>query len=342
MLKKLLQSRIHTPAETPLTSGLNMDTAKPAETKRPPKPVAQGQVKPKSRSMRDSDIKDEHGRSAEEIAAEAAREFDIASVVAKAASMPDAPDQPVRPKTSLISPMNGPKHSADKSRIHVADDPVVQQVAAQAPHSTIVMPDGRAVTQVLLAQAFPAIDPTHPAAQRPATTVLPTQAAASSTPPAQQATSMPVFAAPQQEEAAQEQRPVSKILPSEAPATTHAARPKSRPVSQVLPNEQDTEQAQRPSSRVAPSEPAAPASKARFSKPLELSPSSRVVTPKDKVQITKGHICALGATQEEIYATEDAREDYWECIGESDEELLSYPVTPELRGMPAWPTQMQA
>ncbi|MEM6595405.1 MAG: hypothetical protein AAF672_11495 [Pseudomonadota bacterium] len=298
--------------------------------------------------MRDSDIKDEHGRSAEEIAAEAAQEFDIGAVVAKAAAMPDAPDQPVRPKTSLVSPMNFPKHAAEKSRIHVPDAAqpapnmapnmapnLAPQIAMQAPQSTIVTPDGRPVTQVLLTQAFPQIDATHPAVQRPVTTVFAT-AEGEAEPPARPATR--VFSA-EPPSATPPQRPVSQILPTDGPAP-------SRPVSQILPSEEP----QRPSSSALPHRSGAtpdqrnPA-KSKGEPPLELPQSSRVMRPKSKPAmpaIMDGHISALGPSQQVVYATEDAREAYWEAIGESDEELLSYPVTPELRGMPAWPTQMQA
>ncbi|MEM7471208.1 MAG: hypothetical protein AAF340_07640 [Pseudomonadota bacterium] len=287
--------------------------------------------------MRDSDIKDEFGRSAEQIAAEAAQEFDIDSVVRKAASMPDAPDQPVRPKTSLISPASFPKHKADKSRIHVQNDaPVVAQAAPeqaapeQAPQPQMTMPEARPVTQVFLTT-----DPAQAATARPVTQVF--QAAElPAAAPARPATRVFQVA---EDALASSARPVSQILS----APDHQGSTTARPVSQVLASPAETHPpSARPVSRVIPALEQAPEPAAAKSKPLELSESKRIEKPKSKLEISNGHILQPGPSQEAIIATEDAREAYWEALGESDEELLSYPISPELRGMPAWPTQLQA
>jgi len=161
----------------------------------PPAPV----LKPKrgTKSMRDSDIKDELGRSAEQIAAEAAQEFDIDAVVRKAAAMPDA----------------------------VVEKPLAQAVAASAPEA--------------------------PAPQAPA----------------------------------QAQPQVAAQI---APAT---AAPKA--------------------------------------------------APKPRVTVEKGHIQLSSPSVEAIAQTRRARAAYWDAVGVSDVDFLGYPVSPQVLGMPAWPTQTQ-
>ncbi len=67
----------------------------PAPTPAPMPPIAR-----KTKSMRDSDVKDEFGRSAEQLAAEAAKEFDIMGVAARAAGMDERPDRPRKSETT--------------------------------------------------------------------------------------------------------------------------------------------------------------------------------------------------------------------------------------------------
>ncbi len=158
-------------------------------------------IKPKrgAKSMRDSDIKDEMGRSAEQIAAEAAQEFDIDAVVRKAAAMPDA----------------------------VVEKHIVKSPSVDAPKPT-------RLTQQQHSQA--------PASPAPA--------------------------------------------PASAPA----------PVA-------------------APSKP--------------------------RVSVEAGHIQLPSPSVEAIAQTRKARAAYWDAIGTSDIDFLGYPVSPQVLGMPAWPTQTQ-
>ncbi len=170
-----------------------LDTAVEAKT-----PAAAPKLTPKrgTKSMRDSDIKDELGRSAEQIAAEAAQEFDIDAVVRKAAAMPDAAFEKTPTKTT------------------VAD--------TAAPNE-----------------------------------------------PAQQ----PQIAA-----------------------------------------------------RTAPATPA---------------PATPVAAPKARVPVEGGHIQLPSPSVEAIAQTRKARAAYWDAIGVSDVDFLGYPVSPQVLGMPAWPTQTQ-
>ncbi len=88
-----------------------------------PKPPPTPQVVRKAKSMRDSDIKDEHGRSAEELAAEAAKEFDIVGLARRVNEMPDAPV--IKPKAATPAP------ATDKQAKDVPPAPVVQIVAPE-------------------------------------------------------------------------------------------------------------------------------------------------------------------------------------------------------------------
>jgi hypothetical protein len=199
MLKRILSRDISSRAIRALDP-----TAQPATPpEAAPKPTTSAAnpepPKRKPRSMRDSDIKDEHGRSAEEIAAEAAKEFDIDAVVRKAGMTPAAAAQPVAPAVPV---------SAAAS---VAPAPV----AAPAPQP--------------VAQAAPAAPP----------------------------------------------------APTFAPATAN------------------------------------------------------------RVEIKSGHIFQLGASTQDIQRTRAARNAYWDAVGQSDPELLGYPVSPQVMGQPAWPTQHQ-
>lgn len=177
-------------AEAPAGVASGAATAGAATSTTPPAPV----LKPKrgSKSMRDSDIKDELGRSAEQIAAEAAKEFDIDAVVRKAAAMPDV----------------------------VFDKPVAKAVIADAP------------------------------------------------------------------------------APHKA-STQHNASPPSAPT------------------------------------------TAPVAAPKPRVTVARGHIQLANPSVDAIAQTRKARSAYWDAIGVSDADFLGYPVSPQVLGMPAWPTQTQ-
>ena len=191
MLKRLL-GRGKT-SEQAAGAPASIDVSDPKAAVEAKTPVAAPKLKPKrgTKSMRDSDIKDELGRSAEQIAAEAAQEFDIDAVVRKAAAMPDAVFEKTPAKTT------------------VAD--------AAAPNE-----------------------------------------------PAQQ----PQIAA-----------------------------------------------------RIAPATP--------------------VAAPKARVTVEGGHIQLPSPSVEAIAQTRKARAAYWDAIGVSDVDFLGYPVSPQVLGMPAWPTQTQ-
>ncbi|MEM9582753.1 MAG: hypothetical protein AAGA08_06530 [Pseudomonadota bacterium] len=109
MLKKLLsrdgkgkvaqRAKDALQAEASAPSAVEAPLPDPVTPRATPKPTPQ--VRRKTKSMRDSDIKDELGRSAEELAAESAKEFDIMGLAARVKDMPDAPDiKPVRKASS--------------------------------------------------------------------------------------------------------------------------------------------------------------------------------------------------------------------------------------------------
>lgn len=193
MLKRLLnrdKAADSTPPEAVAIEETTVVSTKPsAPAATPPR---------KTKSMRDSDIKDEHGRSAEEIAAEAAREFDIDAVVRKAASLPDAQTNPV---------------------------------------------------------------PNAPASQ-----------------------------------------------PQASPAQLQTPAPQTQPVA---------------TAQVPPVASPPAASEAH------------------KLEIQQGHIFLPGPGSDAVAKTADARDAYWESIGISDDEFLTYPVSPQVMGAPAWPTHHQ-
>ncbi len=207
MLKRLLnrgksdQQVAEAPAE--------LDVSEPDETVAAPKAAPVTVIKSKRgvKSMRDSDIKDEMGRSAEQIAAEAAQEFDIDAVVRKAAAMPDA---------------------------------VVEKHVVKAP--SVDAPSPKSQTRHLTQQQPP------------------------------------------------------KAPAAAAPAPAPAPSPASAPV-------------------------AAPA--------------------KPHISVEAGHIHLPNPGVEAIAQTRKARAAYWDAIGISDIDFLGYPVSPQVLGMPAWPTQTQ-
>lgn len=94
---------------------------------------SQDPIKPvrRSKGSRASDIIDEEGRSAEEIAAEAAQEFDISGVVAKAATLPDRPDGPVKRPSSASEPKRKGSEG-DAPQVVVLPDSLVTPQSAPA------------------------------------------------------------------------------------------------------------------------------------------------------------------------------------------------------------------
>ena len=197
MLKRLLGRGKTT--EEAATTPASVNVSAPERAVEAKAPAAAPKLTPKrgTKSMRDSDIKDELGRSAEQIAAEAAQEFDIDAVVRKAAAMPDV----------------------------VVEKPVAKSVVADGPAPS----------------------------------------------------------APESE-------------PEPAPQPQVAAR-------------------------IAPVIPAA--------------------SPKGRVTVEGGHIQLPSPSVEAIAQTRRARTAYWDAVGTSDVDFLGYPVSPQVLGMPAWPTQTQ-
>jgi hypothetical protein len=193
MLKRLL-GRGKTSEQAALAPA-SPDVSEPDVAEVAKTPAAAPVLTPKrgTKSMRDSDIKDELGRSAEQIAAEAAQEFDIDAVVRKAAAMPDV----VLEKTV--------------AKAIVADIPAPNETAQQ-PHPTVQTP------------------------------------------------------------------------------------------------------------------------------PLTATPAA---TPKARVTVEGGHIQLPSPSVEAIVQTRNARAAYWDAVGVSDVDFLGYPVSPQVLGMPAWPTQTQ-
>ncbi len=133
-----------------------------------------------SRSMRDSDIKDEYGRSAEEIAAEAAKEFDLEGVMRRAAAMPERPDRPVshpgkappiivaaaaaqaQGPTPVHQGVNGARLTTRQLRPYEIEE---AQVAAQAIHGQVASPVQAAIPQqVAPSQPPAAVPPADPEA----------------------------------------------------------------------------------------------------------------------------------------------------------------------------------
>lgn len=98
-----------------------------------PKPEPTPQVRRKAKSMRDSDIKDEHGRSAEEIAAEAALEFDIMGLAQRVNEMADAPvAKPVKkPGSTTGSGEYGVPGKPATAEPAAMPAPIIQQVVPQ-------------------------------------------------------------------------------------------------------------------------------------------------------------------------------------------------------------------
>lgn len=205
MLKRLLsrdtKSKVAERAKTALEVAPAVAAAPPVQ---PAPAKAEAPAIPrKTKSMRDSDVKDEFGRSAEELAAESAKEFDMLGLAARVSDMEDRPDRPRK------SASTGSASSSGEFGVVGANPP-----------------------------------------------------------------------------------------PAAAPA--------------------------------AAADPAAP------------DPVAHIVEAKPQgVRITDGHISRPG-TERAIYdATIDARDAYWDAIGTTDTELQGYKLCPELRGAPAWPTQIQ-
>ena len=111
MLKRLLSRDTKGKVAKRVKDSLVTDVASPvAESVVAPQPSAPRgtpeptpQVVRKARSMRDSDIKDELGRSAEELAAEAALEFDIMGLAQRVNEMADTPSA----KSAKPAPKSG-------------------------------------------------------------------------------------------------------------------------------------------------------------------------------------------------------------------------------------------
>ncbi len=109
------------------------------------KPVAEQAVptadavapKRKPKGMRDSDIIDEDGKSAEEIAAEAAQEFDIMGLAKRVADMPDvippASEAPAKPVAKAAPADEGPKFTARTTPLAAADPTRKPEQASAAP-----------------------------------------------------------------------------------------------------------------------------------------------------------------------------------------------------------------
>lgn len=198
MLKRLLKrgNKSQEAAEAPADIGSSAHGAPDAPSASTTAPV----LKPKrgTKSMRDSDIKDELGRSAEQIAAEAAQEFDIDAVVRKAALMPDA---------------------------------VVEKHIVKAPSA-------------------------------------------------------------------------------DAATSRHA------------PKETRSEQIAKPSPT-----------------PVVQAPAHAPLAPR--VSVERGHINLPSPAVEALAQTRRARAAYWDSIGVSDADFMGYPVSPQVLGMPAWPSQTQ-
>jgi hypothetical protein len=66
-----------------------------------------------------------------------------------------------------------------------------------------------------------------------------------------------------------------------------------------------------------------------------------VAAPKPHVTVEAGHIHLPSPSIDAIAQTRKARAAYWDVIGVSDLDFLGYPVSPQVLGMPAWPTQTQ-
>ncbi len=100
----------------------------------------------RAKSMRDSDVKDEFGRSAEELAAESAREFDIMGLAQRVNEMPDAPHVKVgtsKPKTSSSGEYGvvGAKPAQPTAPAPVA--PIVQYVTPEpVPVTALTIENG--------------------------------------------------------------------------------------------------------------------------------------------------------------------------------------------------------
>lgn len=90
----------------------------------------------------------------------------------------------------------------------------------------------------------------------------------------------------------------------------------------------------------APAPASPPAAQAHPNQPAPTVTAPAPVQGKT-VDITNGHIFQLGASRQDIQRTQAARNAYWDAIGPSDPELLGYPVSPQVMGQPAWPTQHQ-
>ncbi len=209
MLKRLLsrdtKEKVAQRAKDALDAAPAVAPASPAPEPAPQlAPAAPPPVARRAKSMRDSDIKDEFGRSAEQLAAEAAKDFDIMGLAARVADMDERPDRPRKSETVATS-SNG---------------------------------------------EFGVIGAT----------------------PAKPAEPAPVAPAP-------------------------AAAPTSAPTSD---------------------------SKAK------------------RLRVRDGHIALPGSKPKAIDATLAARDAYWDKVGRTDPDYFGYPVCPELKGAPAWPTQTQA
>lgn len=211
---------------------------------------APAQPKRKPKGMRDSDIIDEDGKSAEEIAAEASKEFDILGLARRVADMPDAaPTEETHsaaPKAPAPESDSGPKF-APKSGPRGPSDPTKSATPpAPAPEATV--------------------ETAQPSAPLPAAT-----------------------------------------LP--------------QPVLQAVPQ-----------AVIASAQPGAPASAQ-----MTTQMTATIADPDFDEDLVDGHIALPEVASEAFDATIDARDVYWDQIGDTDPELLSTPATDTDPNAVAWP-----
>ncbi len=159
MLKRLL-GRGKT-SEQAAGAPASIDVSDPKAAVEAKTPVAAPKLKPKrgTKSMRDSDIKDELGRSAEQIAAEAAQEFDIDAVVRKAAAMPDAVFEKTPTKTTVADASAPSATPAQQSQIAARTAPATPvaapkaRVTVEGGHIQLPSPSVEAIAQTRKARA---------------------------------------------------------------------------------------------------------------------------------------------------------------------------------------------
>lgn len=127
------------PAEVPEIAEISPAPSPVEAIPEPTPPVAR-----KAKSMRDSDIKDEFGRSAEQLAAEAAKEFDIMGIAARAADMEDRPDRPRKSESANTTSTGefgviGARPKAPEPAPAPVIEPVIEPVqVAETPKLAVV------------------------------------------------------------------------------------------------------------------------------------------------------------------------------------------------------------